>query len=302
MDWLELKIYTDDEKFEAIENFLYENEIYSFEIVDPNLVNEEKQNEYDWNFVDEEIFKDAYDGIEIRIYASEESGISFGEIKEYIEENELGSFETDKINEENWANNWKKYYHVTHLGENIVIKPTWEEYDAKEKEIVIELDPGMAFGTGDHATTSMCLVEMEKYIKDGDLVYDIGCGSGILSIAAEKLGADKVIGVDLDPMCIKVSNENAELNKTTKTHFILGDLFDHIDGKANVIVANIIAEVIISFIEDLSDFIEDDGKIILSGIILEKEVSVVEELERNRYNIISVIRENGWVCITAEKR
>lgn len=302
MNWLELRIFTDEERFPSIENYLYSKDIYSFEIIDPNMADMEKQNETDWNFIDEEIFKDSYDGIELKLYKSEESQMDFQEIVDFVEENGLGTIATGTVEEKDWSENWKKYYHVQKIGERVVIKPTWEEYDAKEGDVVIELDPGMAFGTGDHETTSMCIAEMEKYVQSGDRIFDIGCGSGILSIAGEKFGGGEVIGVDLDPMCIVVSKENAQLNNCVATEFLEGDLFSVVDGKADLIVSNIIAEVIVGFVGDLGNYLEDDGKIILSGIIREKEQMVVDELEKNDYNIISIGRKGEWVSITADKR
>lgn len=184
------------------------------------------------------------------------------------EENEIT---INTVDDEDFAETWKKYYKPIKIGNRILIKPSWEEYTLDENDILIELDPGMAFGTGTHETTAMCTEALEKYVKPEDIVYDIGCGSGILSIVAAKLGAKKVVGVDLDELCVKVSNENIVLNHVKQIVEIKkGNLLDVVEGKANIIVSNIIAEIIASMTKDLKHYLVDNGIFITSGIIIEK--------------------------------
>ena len=188
------------------------------------------------------------------------------------------------------------------VGRNLVIKPSWEDYEEKPKDIIIELDPGMAFGTGDHETTFMCLEALEEFIDSDNLVYDIGCGSGILSIAASKLGAKKVVGVDLVPLAVEVSKENVKINNETEdVEIIHGNLLDVVEDKADLIVANIIAEIIVEMSNDLKDFLKIDGLFIGSGIILSKIDLVVNALEKAGFEILEIREMNEWACIIARK-
>jgi len=203
-----------------------------------------------------------------------------------------------KIKTEDWANEWKKYYKPTKVGKNFIIKPTWEEYNLSENEVMIELDPGMAFGTGTHETTRMCINAIEKYMKQGDSLIDIGCGSGILSIAAAHLGAQRVIAVDLDKLAVKVSKENVELNGFSDTVDVrYGDLTEVIDEKADVIVANIIADIIAKLSENIADFMKKDGYFISSGIINDKKDFVISKLIDNNFEIVEERNDGEWNCI-----
>ena len=184
------------------------------------------------------------------------------------------------------------------MSNSIVIKPSWEEYTAKEGEKIIDIDPGMAFGTGTHETTRMCINAIEKYMKQGDSLIDIGCGSGILSIAAAHLGAQRVIAVDLDKLAVKVSKENVELNGFSDTVDVrYGDLTEVIDEKADVIVANIIADIIAKLSENIADFMKEDGYFISSGIINDKKDFVISKLIDNNFEIVEEKNDGEWNCI-----
>ncbi|HSH36021.1 50S ribosomal protein L11 methyltransferase, partial [Schnuerera sp.] len=212
----------------------------------------------------------------------------------------LGEVTIMEVYEKDWAEAWKKYYKPIKIGEKIVIKPTWEKYEKKDEEIVIELDPGMAFGTGTHETTIMCIEALETYMKKGDTVWDIGCGSGILSIVAAKLGAKKVIGVDLDKMCTKISNENIKINKVYDSVEIRhGNLFNSVDEKANIIVSNIIAEVIIDMVDHIDEYLLKEGIFIASGIILEKVEKVKEKLIKKGLKILEIKYMDEWALIVS---
>ena len=298
-NWQELKIETPFEKWNSLEEYLYVNDIYSFEVIDPRILEEQKANKTDWDFLDENIYKDIYNGVTVKIYNSEFSNLeNIDKLIEDIKARDLGETTIRFVDEEDWANNWKSFYYTQKIGNRLVIKPSWEDYTPDTGEIVMNLDPGMAFGTGTHETTNMCLVQLEKYMKSNDIVYDIGCGSGILSIAAKLLGAKKVVGVDLDPMCIRVSKENAEINHV-EVEFIEGDLFAGVSGKANLIVSNIIAEIIVDLIEQIKAYLVDDGIFITSGIIVEKTHLVMDKLNSSGFEIIEEKVENGWTSIVA---
>lgn len=298
-NWQELKIETTYEKWPELEEYLYINDIYSFEVIDPRILNEQKAHKTDWDFLDENIYKDSFDGVTVKIYNSEFSNLdNVSELIEEINKRGMGKTEIKLVDEEDWANNWKSFYYTQKIGERLVVKPSWEEYNPKDNEIIMNLDPGMAFGTGTHETTNMCLVQLQKHMKCNDIVYDIGCGSGILSIAAKLLGAKSVVGVDLDPMCIRVSKENAEINEV-EIEFIEGDLFTGVSGKADLIVSNIIAEIIVDLIDGIKEFLVENGIFITSGIIVEKAHLVTDKLLNSGFEIIEEKTENGWTVVVA---
>jgi ribosomal protein L11 methyltransferase len=202
--------------------------------------------------------------------------------------------------EEEWANEWKKYYHPVRVSERLTIKPTWEEYTPIAGEQVIELDPGMAFGTGTHPTTTLCLRTLEKVIQPNDKIVDVGCGTAILSIACAKLGADSVLALDLDPVAVQVAQENIELNgESSKITVRANDLLQGVDEKYDVVVANILAEIILKMVGDARRVLKADGTFITSGIIKDKADLVRAELEANGFEVIDTIVEEDWVALVA---
>ena len=202
--------------------------------------------------------------------------------------------------EEDYSDSWKKYLYPEKVSEKFVIKPTWREYTASEDELVIELDPGRAFGTGSHPTTSLCLKLMEESIKAGDTVIDVGTGSGILMIAAEKLGASLVFGTDIDELAIEAAKENLELNKISeeKAKVFLGNLISIVeDKKFDIVVANILADVILLLLKDIFKVAKKDGLIIFSGIIEEKLPEVVKAIEEKGLQILEIKKDREWRAI-----
>lgn len=198
------------------------------------------------------------------------------------------------VNDESWKDNWKKFFKTTEIGERLVIKPSWETYEGVGRKI-LNIDPGAAFGTGTHATTKMCLALLEKYVFDGSAVLDIGCGSGILSIASVLLGAKSATGVDIDKTAVKISRENAELNRMSgKTEFINGNLTDKVEGKFDVICANIVADAIISLLPTVKQFMLPNSVLICSGIIDIRREEVEKEFKKQGYDICSAPSEDNW--------
>lgn len=309
MNWNEISISTTTQATEIISNIFIELGSKGVMIEDPSDFYYQVKDELAWDYIEKEVFDYGHEDVKIIAYFSQEE-----DIQEKIEllnkrlENlgdvgvELGSLEISKkiVAQENWENEWKKYFKVQKVSNSIVIKPSWEEYEKKEGEYVIEIDPGMAFGTGTHETTRMCINAIEKYIKKDSTLIDIGCGSGILSIAGAILGANKVIGVDLDKLAVKISRENIRLNNYQDVIEIRhGDLTNVIKEKADIVVANIIADAIVMLCQNIKEFMKEDGYFISSGIINDKRAYVKENLIKNNFEIVQSINEGEWNCIVA---
>ena len=202
-----------------------------------------------------------------------------------------------EYDEEDYQNSWKKYLYPEKVSEKFVVKPTWREYEPEENELVIELDPGRAFGTGSHPTTSLCLKIMEENIKPGNSVIDVGTGSGILMIAAEKLGATDIYGTDIDELAVEATKENLELNKISSdtAEVYLGDLISVVkDKQFDVVVANILADVILLLLKDIFKVVKKDGLIIFSGIIEDKLPEIVKQVEEKGLEILEIKRDKEW--------
>lgn len=304
MKWIEVSVNIDKKNEEIVSEIFYGIGAKALEIKDDNDLIDLSNRKEDWDFFGIDLEGINLDKVNIKSYFSEEEDIDriLIFLKENIEEKNLGSISTKEIDDEDYLNNWKKYFKPFKIGENIIIKPSWEDYQEKEKDIVIDIDPGMAFGTGTHETTSLCIEALEKYIKKGDRVFDIGCGSGILSIVSAKLGAEKIVAIDLDPACVRISKENISKNNLEdKVEIKHGDLMEVLEGKADVIVANIIAEVILMITDDISDYLKKDGIFISSGIILDKKDQVIEALEKNNFKIEEEKIQGEWVSIISRK-
>lgn len=208
------------------------------------------------------------------------------------------------VNEEDWANSWKEYYKPIKIGEKIVIVPAWENYSAKDGEIIVRMDPGMAFGTGTHETTRLVIKFLEKYIKQGMRVADVGCGSGILAICASKLGAGECKAYDIDPVAVKVANENIKDSGLDNVTCDVSDLLKQVDRSApyNVICANIVADIIIRMMPDVGELMDENSVILASGIIVERSEDVINAFDDNGFKIVERIDENGWCALAVMKK
>ena len=207
---------------------------------------------------------------------------------------------TAGVEQEDWQNAWKKYYHAMDIGKRLAIVPGWEEYQTDRT--VITMDPGMAFGTGTHETTSLCLEVLDERVKGGERMLDIGTGSGILAIAALKLGAAEAEGVDIDPMCVRTAGENAERNGVQdRLKVLVGDLSDKASGVYNIITANIVAAAILSLAPHVPALMAPDAVFIASGIIDTRKDEVLEGLRAAGLDPIEVHEKRGWVCIVCRK-
>ena len=213
------------------------------------------------------------------------------------------TFSEKEIAEVDWANEWKNYFHPFKASERFTIVPSWETYEKESNnELCIELDPGMAFGTGDHPTTSMCLKAIEKYVKPTDSVIDVGTGSGILSIASHLIGVKRIKALDIDEMAVNFAKENFKKNHCENAiEAVPGNLLQDEDKKFNIVIANILAHIIEEMIEDAYNTLVEEGYFITSGIIEEKYEEIESQMKRVGFNIISVEHDNGWVCIVGQK-
>ena len=214
-------------------------------------------------------------------------------------ENEI---ETNECKKEEWENNWKQYFHAMPVGEKLLIRPLWEDADPQGRK-VLSIEPGLAFGSGTHETTRLCLEALEKYITNDTTVLDVGCGSGILSIAALLLGAKKAVGVDIDALAVKTAKENGEVNGFKEPEYTVleGNLTDKVSGKFDVVVANIVADVIVMFCKDVGAFMKEGAVFITSGIIDTKEQVVLDAFEKYGFKVKARYSDKGWVCFESEK-
>ncbi|ATH92454.1 ribosomal protein L11 methyltransferase [Bacillus glycinifermentans] len=311
MKWSEICIHTTNEAVEPISNILHEAGASGVVIEDPLDLTKERENVYGEIYqLDPNDYPD--EGVIIKAYLPINSFL--GETVEGIKEtiNNLLLYDIDlgrnkitisEVNEEEWATAWKKYYHPVKISEKFTIVPTWEEYTpVHTDELIIEMDPGMAFGTGTHPTTVLCIQALERYVKEGDSVVDVGTGTGILSIASAMLRADRVEAYDLDPVAVESARLNSKLNKVSdRIEIKQNNLLDGVAGEKDVIVANILAEVILRFTKQAYSLLKQDGYFITSGIIQQKKQEVKDALLKEGFTIIEVLSMEDWVSIIAKK-
>lgn len=212
--------------------------------------------------------------------------------------------ETVGVNEEDWANSWKAYYKPIKIGERLVIVPAWEKYTPAEGELVVRMDPGMAFGTGTHETTRLVIKLLESYTKPGCRMLDVGTGSGILAICASKLGAGECRAYDIDPMAVRVANENIKDSGLTNITCEVSDLLRHVDrsAKYDLVCANIVADIIIRMTPDVGELMHENTVLLASGIILERSEDVIECFEKNGFKIVEKLVDNGWCGLAVMKK
>jgi ribosomal protein L11 methyltransferase len=305
LKWTEISIQTSHEATEIIAEMFHELGASGVVIEDPELINQYRASGA-WDYTDipeametEVVTVKAYlpvdDELEGKLREFEKRVDSLDEIE--IDKGR-GEISYSEIQDEDWSNTWKEFFHPEKIGDLIVIKPSWEEYEPTPDEIVVELDPGMAFGTGTHPTTSMCIRELEKLVKGGMKIFDVGTGSGVLAIVAAKLGAGEVTAVDFDATAVRVATENIAINKVENI-ITTGesDLLKNVSGKADIIIANIIADIIIRLLDDVESKLKKGGALLASGIIAERAADVTEAAIAHGLSIEKVIEEKGWVAM-----
>lgn len=310
MKWIEVQVKTTAEAVEAVSSILYDVGAGGLSIEDPNDIILYAKSDECWDYIEPGLLEQNCEEVIVKAYFPESEDLidKIELIKQNVEriplynlDKGLGEVTTSEVYEKDWAEAWKKYYKPKKIGERIVVKPTWEEYEKEDNDIILELDPGMAFGTGTHETTILCIRQLEKYIESEQTVFDVGCGSGILSIAAAKLGAEKVVAVDFDELAVKVTKENARINNVEDIIDIRhGNLLDVVSETSDIIVANIIAEIIVVLTKDISKFLKKGGVFITSGIIHEKIDMVKETMIAEGLEIIDTITLGEWASVVAK--
>ena len=253
----------------------------------------------DWDYADEALLAADRSIVKISGFIAESVDVTpvLEELKLLLPKGT--AVEVINVAEQDWANNWRQYYKPLRVGKNIVIKPSWEEYERLKDDVIIELDPGMAFGTGTHETTRMCMALLERYVTPDAEILDIGCGSGILAITALLLGAKSAAGIDIDPVAVETAIENGYRNGLAPPRYIIkrGDAVKEMSGIFSIITANIIADVIITICGDVKDLMHKGGIFICSGIIDSRKDDVVNALESNGYEIIEIAADGEWIAI-----
>ncbi len=310
MNWYEINVKTSENAIDAVMNILVEAGANGVMILNPNDPDFTNQSEGKWDYYDPQNISLDFEGVLVTAYVDKEDiEQTVDAIQKKVEvldsfglDKGLGEITYKKVNSTDWENEWKKYFKPFRLGSHMVVKPTWEHFDAKEDDVIIEIDPGNAFGSGTHETTSMCIEMVEKYLKPSDTVIDVGCGSGILGIAAGLLGAKAVTGVDIDETAVYTARDNFKQNGLAEIATVHhGNLIDVIEDKGNIVVANIIAEIIVMLADDVEKVMADDAYFIASGIILDKVSLVEEKLLSLNFDILEVIRKGEWAVIVSKK-
>ncbi len=314
MNYYEIKIFTSSDGIEPVSSLLTMLGHETFMIEDSSTVEEllEKKNSYDWDYVDEAVIAQKEEEPKITLYLEPDENAeayikaicsAVDMLREQDSEGRFGRLcvESSYESDEEWKDKWKEYFKTSNITDNMIIKPTWEEYQPAENEMVIEIDPGMAFGTGTHATTRMCVKLLEKYIdSEDDRVLDLGCGSGILSIAAALLGSKHVYGVDIDPNAVTASTENVEMNNLSDVIEIsYGDVTEGLGMKADIIAANLMADLIKMLSPDIAKHLEGRKIFISSGILEEKLDEVAESITKSGFDILEVLHEDEWCAVAA---
>lgn len=317
MKYIELKIEVDKKYFELVQKELQDEGFDRLMIDDPSDVQDiiDNKEEYKYDYINEDLttnldrqpcisiyFNDDEDGM----YELARAKDTIGSVIRFLEdqgdhEASYGFAVYEQLtDDQDWLYKWQEYFKPTKVSEKFIVKPTWEEYEGKTGELVIEIDPGMAFGTGTHETTSMCLRALEKYVQPNSKVLDVGCGSGILAIGAALLGSKEALGIEIDQDAVEIAKSNVELNKLQdKIDIRCGDLTNGVDYKVDIVVANLMADLVIKLTPDVSKHLKPGGIYISSGILNDKEEIVSEAITAAGFTIKEVLHDGEWCAIVA---
>ncbi len=309
MKWKEVSLKTSPEATDAGANIYFELGAQGVVIEDPNDV-ERYIREEKWDYYELPLDLPTDDCVVIKGYLPADDGFEEN-LKElnrkvtWLKECFSlcsGEVTVKEINDEEWGSSWKKYYKTTKISNRVVVQPEWETYTPNPGELVVKIDPGSAFGTGTHATTVMSVELLEKYLKPGSFVFDVGCGSGILSIVAVLLGAEFVFARDIDPAAIIATDSNGRLNGISSClESEEGSYLDNVSGKAHLIVCNIVSDAIIEFAPQAYAKLLPGGKFIVSGIVLKRTDEVQARLQEAGFTLLETQMRGEWVAIAAEK-
>ena len=305
MQWAEVSVDTSHEAMDLVSEILQELGAAGVVIEDPALLNEYIRSGL-WDYTDlreseetevvrvkaywalDEELEGKLQHLAVRLDGLASNGIDKG----------AGAVSWKAVADEDWAETWKEFFHTEKIGARTVIKPTWEEYEVKVGEIVVELDPGAAFGTGQHATTSLCIRALEDLVRPGMTVFDVGTGSGVLAIVAAKLGAKRVEAVDFDTVAVRVARENVRQNGAEDVvRTGRSDLLKSVEGRADLIIANIIADIIVRLFGEVKGSLAAGGTMLLSGIIEDRLADVVEAAGRHGFSVEKIEQEKGWAAV-----
>lgn len=305
MQWAEVSVDTSHEATELVSEILQELGAAGVVIEDPELLNEYIRSGL-WDYTD---LKESEETEAVRVkayWALDEElegklqrlAVRLDGLAAHGIDTGAGAVSWKAVADEDWAETWKEFFHTEKIGARTVIKPTWEEYEAGAGEIVAELDPGAAFGTGQHATTALCIRALEELVRPGMTVFDIGTGSGVLAIVAAKLGAKRVEAVDFDPVAVRVARENVRQNGAEDVvRTGQSDLLKSVEGEADLIIANIIADIIVRLFGEVEAHLAPDGTMLLAGIIEDRLQDVVEAAALHGFAVEKIEQEKGWAAV-----
>ena len=306
MDWTELTIQIPIANLETATAIAQMTVPYGVYIEDYSDMEQQVHEMAHVDLIDEELLRRDRDHALIHIYISPDENPA--EALSFLQQQLTAcsiphQLMRENVREEDWATAWRQYYKPVRVGQKLMVVPSWEQYQAQEGDVVITLDPGMAFGTGTHATTRLCMRLIEQYLITGQDMLDVGTGSGILAVTALKLGARKAVGVDIDATAVRVAGENAALNGVEDNlSVICGDLACDVKGSFQLITANIVADIIIRLTPDVPPLLKEGGTFVVSGIIDSREQDVRDALQANGFHVISSLTEGGWVALACQRK
>ncbi|MBQ7794033.1 MAG: 50S ribosomal protein L11 methyltransferase [Clostridia bacterium] len=322
MDWIEATIYTTSEGIEPVTGRLYQLGLTGVSIEDEaDFLDFLENNKSSWDYVDDDLMQKMHSETKVKFYIPDSSdGLetlsavrqSISELISLDQNKEFGRLELDtgSLSEEDWANNWKQYFHTLEIGNRIIVQPEWEEYTADSSKIVFRINPGMSFGTGSHHTTKMCIESLDKVVEKNAEMLDLGCGSGILSLISILLGAKSAFAVDIDPLAVDIAYQNAALNNISENSFtaVAGNILEDtalaekiLSKQYDVVAANIVADVIIAAAPLAYKAVKDSGTFITSGIIEDRIDDVKEALLNVGFDIAEIKRSADWAAMICKK-
>ncbi|MBQ8028961.1 MAG: 50S ribosomal protein L11 methyltransferase [Clostridia bacterium] len=306
-DWTEVKISVDAKDVDRAADIAMMVVPYGIYIEDYRDLEQQAWDIAHIDLIDEDLLKKDRSKAFVHVYIAPQENpleaVAF--LRErYTAEGIENEIDLSACKNEDWENNWKQYFHSIPVGKKLLIHPTWEEDYDSQGRVVLDIEPGLAFGSGSHETTRLCLAALENHVDESKELLDIGCGSGILSVAGLLLGAKSAVGVDIDALAVANARENAKTNGFDETKFKVfqGNLTDKVEGKFDIVVANIVADIIIMFCKDVGNFMKDGAVFITSGIIDTRENDVLAAFEKYGFEVIARHAEKGWVCFECLKK